>query len=210
MSQTIRVNDKSDVVHSLGKHSLHKRETGRQTLTCPKLITRVEANKHRHTHSHMRTLGSVDMLRQCVKLCPCRDKTRFAQKKINKNKKIPPLESTCSFFFLNDKITTTKWNCKKCVALCCGISSYRIMSVLFIEKQYLPGVFLTFLPLIFVFSVSVLLLCRCFVISVGHCFTFGILFFLVCISFMIFLFFIFFNFFCCHLNQDSRKGDKVL
>lgn len=51
MSWTIRVNDKSDVVHSLGKHLLHKRTTGRQTLTCPKLITHVEANTQTHTHT---------------------------------------------------------------------------------------------------------------------------------------------------------------
>lgn len=52
MSRTIRVNDKSEVVHSLGKHSPHKTETGRQTLTCPKLITCVEANTHTRTCTH--------------------------------------------------------------------------------------------------------------------------------------------------------------
>lgn len=56
MSWTIRVNDKSDVVHSFGKHSHHKRETGRQTLTCPELIKCVEANTHTHTCTHLSLL----------------------------------------------------------------------------------------------------------------------------------------------------------
>lgn len=50
MSWTIRGNDKSDVVHSLGKHSTYKTETGRQTLTCPVPITCVEANTQSCTH----------------------------------------------------------------------------------------------------------------------------------------------------------------
>lgn len=86
MSWTIRVNDKSDVVHSFGKHSHHKRETGRQTLTCPELIKCVEANTHTHTPE------LVDMLRQwweygCPKLCyhkERKEKNRFPLENLRK------------------------------------------------------------------------------------------------------------------------------
>lgn len=81
MSRTIRVNDKSDVGHSLSKHALLKTETGRQTLTCLKLITCGGT----HTLAHARTLGLVDMLRQRwefdrAKLCFRKEKARFAGK----------------------------------------------------------------------------------------------------------------------------------
>lgn len=89
MSRTIRVNDKSDVGHSLGKHALHKTETGRQTLTCLKLITcggkHILTHAHTHTRTCTHTRGLVDMLRQrwefdWAKLCFRKEKARFAEK----------------------------------------------------------------------------------------------------------------------------------